>query len=256
MRPSPYFPDELAALDAEFKRLGQRLKEVLTRLYPTGMKIKVLTGSGWYLGTVAGHEEAASGLLTIHKHNGRYHDISYQRMCPNAHPVSAPHLPSNGPSQQQHEEQEAFERALLEYANVDQRSLPVGKQARKSMTRKYISYTHLSEDSHEINDWYRHCQQEKIPYVTVSARRKYANVQWDYINLPTEYDAILSTKGDEFIQGFQEIFKRYATDNSEYRVGNFVATFVDIEVEKAPRLAEDLFDYICRELKLSVDPSK
>jgi hypothetical protein len=118
------------------------------------------------------------------------------------------------------------------------------------MTKKYVTYTTLSDESTEVNAWYRHCQVTKIPYVTVSARRKYANVQWDYINLPVEYDEMLRAKGDEFIQGFVEIFRRHANGKSEYRVGKFVATFVDIEVEKAPQLANELFDYISQQLNL------
>jgi hypothetical protein len=43
----------------------------------------------------------------------------------------------------------------------------------------------------KINSWYHKCVAEKIPYVLVKKRTKYATVEFDYITLPKSAEPLL-----------------------------------------------------------------
>jgi hypothetical protein len=52
----------------------------------------------------------------------------------------------------------------------------------------------------KINDWYDHCKNEKIPYIVVEHRNKYADVRFDYITLPKEFDNSLTVNAKQITE--------------------------------------------------------
>ena len=116
------------------------------------------------------------------------------------------------------------------------------------MVQKYVICGQAEDNIDHVNAWYRRCRLEKTPYVTVVTRRKYADVQWDYLRLPSEMDDIIRHKAERLITGFTDIFRKYASQKSEYRIGSHVTSFVNIEISKAQLLATELYEYLSQEL--------
>ena len=119
------------------------------------------------------------------------------------------------------------------------------------MTAKYIISKSSTRDVDKINAWYSHCQAHRLPYITITTRTKYANVEWDYINLPMEIDAVISTNENRLLDGFKRIYLKYANPKSVGRLSNHVPQFINIEIDKAELLASDLYDFITEVLGLS-----
>lgn len=95
------------------------------------------------------------------------------------------------------------------------------------------------------NDWFQKCRIEKIPFITLKARTKYADVHWDYISYPTELDSVLDVFEDQIQDGAMKIFKNYATDTkADFSISSRLITFRNIEISKAKLAAIDLFDLI------------
>jgi hypothetical protein len=119
------------------------------------------------------------------------------------------------------------------------------------MTKKYVEYKQIDENIDHVNAWYKECQRDAVPYVIVRSRRKYADIQWDHLNLPKEADDTIRSKGDDFRNGFVHIFRKHAGLKSEYRLGSFVVEFLNIDTARATAAAADMYDYVLSELSLA-----
>lgn len=93
------------------------------------------------------------------------------------------------------------------------------------------------------NTWFNRCVEMEVPFITVATQTNYAKVSYDYVTLSIASNEILIENAEAIQSGLIEIFKKYANDKSGYRVTEFVADFLEIEIEKAPLLAEAVFDY-------------
>lgn len=99
-------------------------------------------------------------------------------------------------------------------------------------------------DSATINSWFSYCKLEKIPFVVIKYRSKLANIEWDYISFPKEFDRILKEKDKDIVDGLIEIFKKYANKKSKYTVSSLTCFFYDMPIEHAEIVAKEIYDFI------------
>lgn len=119
------------------------------------------------------------------------------------------------------------------------------------MHLKFIEHRESEKSIDCVNEWFTFCQKNAIPYITISTRKKFADVQWDYINFHSKIENKIDMLGDDFAQGMIEIFKKYANNKSTYIAGSRVAEFKNIEIPQARNLAKNLYDYIATNLKIN-----
>lgn len=96
----------------------------------------------------------------------------------------------------------------------------------------------------KFNDWFLYCSKNQIPYIIVKKKVKYANVEWDYINLDKSYDKTLVSNAEKNRELFLEIFKKYANRKSRYLMCNLLFTAENILIEDCKKLAEEIFDVV------------
>lgn len=94
-------------------------------------------------------------------------------------------------------------------------------------------------------DWYHKCIRDRVPYVTVTVRSRFADVHFDYITLPTAVDDVLMGERQAEIQNaLTEIFERFANAKSHFRLSSTVVSFNDLEAGVARAAAEEVYDLI------------
>lgn len=92
--------------------------------------------------------------------------------------------------------------------------------------------------------WHDHCVREKIPYIVVSRRTKYADVSFDYITFPQEYDDHLKKNSKLIIEKAKQIFNKYA-GKQPTRLGTERLIFFDnLPIEHSEQAANELFDLV------------
>ncbi|EFS9642101.1 hypothetical protein HWI03_002722 [Salmonella enterica] len=101
--------------------------------------------------------------------------------------------------------------------------------------------------------WFRHCEEEQIPYVQVRQRAKLADIHWDYITyLLSRDDAFNGEYGARLRSEVREMFARVAYDNRNttmcYMVSGWTADFHDVPNAIAESLACELYDLVARHL--------
>ncbi len=99
-------------------------------------------------------------------------------------------------------------------------------------------------ETQKVNDWYGQCQKEKIPYIVVNARTKYADVRFDYISLPKEYDEHLKKHSEIIAEKAIQIFRQYAIKKSRFELSSFLINYDDLPIEQAENAASDVYDLI------------
>jgi len=115
--------------------------------------------------------------------------------------------------------------------------------------KKFVAFKKRSKGTTE-RKWFKHCEQEKIPYVIVSMRTKYADISFDYISLPKEYDAFLTNHAETIWKEAHAIFKKYAVKKSKFGGGGLlIINFENIPIDNAEFAANELFDLINLYLK-------
>lgn len=110
------------------------------------------------------------------------------------------------------------------------------------MPEKYAFY----KDGDTVSDkiWFAHCQKNQIPYVVVRYRKTLADVEWDYITFPSEWDKKLIENESELKHKFINVFQKHASKRSEYTVTCTVASFKGMPIENAKAAAGEIFDVV------------
>jgi hypothetical protein len=120
--------------------------------------------------------------------------------------------------------------------------------------QKFVDVPKRDIECRVENAWFDHCRSNRLPFITVKRRIKYANVDWDYIAYPGELDEVfLSAKANTLNEAAIAVFGKYSNAKSSYRVTGNLFFFRDIPIEHAALLAEDLFDLIQRYVSDNVD---
>jgi hypothetical protein len=122
------------------------------------------------------------------------------------------------------------------------------------MNEKYVLIDAKTSDVDSRNDWYRHCQTNVFPYITITEKAEYATVEWDHINLPMGLDDKISENRARLMEGFESIYHKYANLRSEKQLHFNGPRFIDIEVANSKLLASDLYDFVAGVLDLSQAP--
>jgi len=120
------------------------------------------------------------------------------------------------------------------------------------MVQKYVFVKNRTRrgPSSPVNAWFYHCRKTGTPYIVVTARTKYAEIEWDYIALCTAVDEKLKTHREELVARQGDLYDKYATPGkSGARLGSGLSSFHHFEIENAKRLAADLHDLIAEIIK-------
>lgn len=113
------------------------------------------------------------------------------------------------------------------------------------MPQKYRELTRLSNRDYQAeNDWFRHCTDRAIPYITIHVHGNLADVRWDYINFPTKIDTPLFVQAPKIQSKARAIYEPLATKTSWISLGPGVISFKNISISGAKDAAEQLFDVI------------
>jgi len=98
--------------------------------------------------------------------------------------------------------------------------------------------------SQKIDNWYETCKKEKIPYVVIEARNKYADVRFDHESLPKKYDEYLTDNTEQITDKAIQIFRKYKVKGSKFSIIPFIVNIYNIPIDKAEIAASELFDLI------------
>lgn len=101
------------------------------------------------------------------------------------------------------------------------------------------------------NAWFQTCRKNNTPFITVKARTKFADVDWDYIAYAPEVDKVLNAGNGQVRDGAIAIFKKYANPKSQYEANDLIVRFANLEIPQAKLAAEELYDFIVGYLKNS-----
>jgi hypothetical protein len=112
------------------------------------------------------------------------------------------------------------------------------------MVQKFVEYQASDKCMDDVNAWFKLSQVSNTPYITVEKKKKYADVQWDYISFTPEVDDLIDLTGDAFVEGLLSVFNKYINQKSAYTLNNRVAEFKNIEIESARHMASEMYDYI------------
>jgi len=83
-----------------------------------------------------------------------------------------------------------------------------------------------------------------MPFVIIKKKGENASVAFDYINLPVQYDQIFHDSAEKLNKAYVALFNKYKGGKSEYTINGMTCCFTNILLERAKKLAEDLFDLI------------
>lgn len=104
--------------------------------------------------------------------------------------------------------------------------------------------TDASTDPALKNDWYRDCKRAKIPWIVVTKKRKFANVDCDLFTMANELDEVIRTKQAELTAGYRELHHTYGTRKSSCGPAPSGPYFSGIPIELAEDLAKDLLYFV------------
>lgn len=111
--------------------------------------------------------------------------------------------------------------------------------------KKFVELTRFNNKKHSTeNDWFRHCSNMSIPYVTMHIRGSLADVHWDYMAYNTDIDEPLFALAPKIHSQAQKIYEPYATEDSWISLGPGVISFRHLSIINARNAAEGLFDII------------
>lgn len=110
--------------------------------------------------------------------------------------------------------------------------------------QKYVAVPKNDVKAKAENAWFEICRKNRIPFITLKNRTKFADVHWDYIAYSTEVDKIFNAANGQLRDGAIAIFKKYANSKSKYEANDFIVWFKNLEIPKAKLAAEELYDFI------------
>lgn len=123
---------------------------------------------------------------------------------------------------------------------------PKIKEKLSTTSKHFVSITSKSDDYNQINTWLRQCQKSGTPYITIKTKTKFADVNWDYINLSHEAEECLRNNSKEIKNGLVSFYHKFANEQSSYSINEFTAEYKKIEIGNAEKLASEVFEFICK----------
>jgi len=98
----------------------------------------------------------------------------------------------------------------------------------------------------EKKEWYEYCKNHQVPYIVISIRSSYADVEFDYITYTDTNIAKILCEKEEFIkQKSLEIFERYATRKSVVKYCGWALIKIDnILISQADEVALEIYKLV------------
>lgn len=115
--------------------------------------------------------------------------------------------------------------------------------------QKYFEVPKNDVQSKAENAWFETCRNNSIPFIILKSRTKFADVHWDHITYPPEFDKIFNVLDGQLRDAAIVIFKKYADLRSEYQANDLLISFRNLEILKAKITAEELYDLIAGYVK-------
>ena len=109
---------------------------------------------------------------------------------------------------------------------------------------KFVEITRKDKGFDKENSWYRFCEKQRIPFITIKVRSKLADVQWDYMPYPLSIDKALFAQHERIETQMSAIYERYASKDTWFGAGPGVISFGNLDVDNAREVASGLYDII------------
>lgn len=121
---------------------------------------------------------------------------------------------------------------------------------------KFVEITKKDKGFDKENSWYRTCERQRIPFITIKARSKLANVQWDYMTYPPSIDNALFAQHENIKAKVSAIYNRYASKDTWLDAGPGVISFANFEISHAREIASELYDIIYESARAPLEASQ
>lgn len=112
-----------------------------------------------------------------------------------------------------------------------------------------------SDELMKLDDWFSECRRRDIPYVYVTKRRKYADIDWDCISTDNRHDDVTRHQSnDELVRHMFRTFQSIAHGQAKkamFQASSFVGGIKDIPMDIAPELADAMFSILYEAIKLA-----
>ena len=145
-------------------------------------------------------------------------------------------------------DEDAFAARLGEFGHRDVARGALAGTTRLDDLPDRIWTTVKGRDISAMNVWFQECQRRSIPYVYVTLRRKYAEVDWDCITVePDRDEATLGVGSRELVDKLFATFQSVASANSRksmFEGSAFVGSIEKLSPEDALELADAVFEIL------------
>lgn len=118
---------------------------------------------------------------------------------------------------------------------------------------KFVEISRKDKGFEKENSWYKFCEKQRIPFITIKARSKLADVQWDYISYPPSIDKALFSQHDRIKAKVSAIYDRYASKDTWFGAGPGVISFGNLDIDNAREVASELYDIIVEAARVALD---
>ncbi len=112
--------------------------------------------------------------------------------------------------------------------------------------KKYQIIKNSREKESLVDNWFSYCQNKQIPFIVVFTKKKYADIEFDYITLKPKYNYLFKKYSDKIEKDIEEMFWKYREDKI-YNNDVFWSELIilhKIPIDNAYLLAEEIYDYI------------
>jgi hypothetical protein len=114
-----------------------------------------------------------------------------------------------------------------------------------AMNREIFGY-YKANNAIAKQRWFDHCTDKAIPYVTVTYRNLYADIEWDYITLPMSLDGLLEENKHTIENRARTVYNKYANPRSRIiRMDAHIIKFDKILISSCKQAAAELYDLSC-----------
>jgi hypothetical protein len=131
--------------------------------------------------------------------------------------------------------------------------LNVGRISSEVEMEKFVEITRKDKGFDKENSWYRVCEKQCIPFITIRARSKLADVQWDYMSYPPSIDEALFSQRERIKTQVSAIYDRYASKDTWFGAGPGVISFGNLEIGSAREAASELYDIIYEAARVALE---
>jgi hypothetical protein len=118
---------------------------------------------------------------------------------------------------------------------------------------KFVEITRKDKGFDKENSWYGHCEKQRIPFITIKARTKLADVQWDYMSYPPSIDKALFSQYERIKAQMSVIYDRYASKDTWFGAGPGVISFGNLDIDNAREIASELYDVIVEAARIALE---